>query len=55
MEAEDTDVDFQHMRCSGNRKPRQNVKLVLGHLPIEESPVSFKKYLVHIKTEYRYR
>ena len=51
MEAEDADVNLHHMLGSGDGQPRKEVELVLGDFPIKESPVSFKKYLVHIKTE----
>lgn len=52
MKAEDADVNLHHMLGGGDGQPRKEVELVLGDFPYKESPIVFKKFLVHIKTEY---
>ena len=55
MKAEDADINLHHMLGSGDGQPRKEVELVLGDFPYKESPVVFKKFLMHIKTECRYQ
>lgn len=55
MEAEDADVNLHHMLGGGDGQPRKEVELVLGDFPYKESPIVFKKCLVHIKKECRYQ
>lgn len=47
MTAEETHADLHHVRSRGYRKPRKEVELVIGNLPIKESPIFFKECLSH--------
>ena len=45
--AEETHVNLHHVGSRGYCEPRKEVELILGNLPMKESPIFFKECLSH--------